>query len=342
MEFFSHPHRRYNPFTGEWVLVSPHRTNRPWQGQVETVARQPSVPYDPGCYLCPGNTRAKGGRNPRYEGVFVFDNDFAALNPETPLVEFDERGLLRASTERGICRVMCFSPRHDLTLPELSVSDIHQVVDVWAQQTAALGSLDFVSHVQIFENKGALMGASSPHPHCQVWGSKTVPTEAAKELRALSAHLEERGVCLVCDYVALELAASQRIVLQNEHFVIVVPFWAVWPFETLVLPRRHLGGLPELSAMERLALAEALKRLIVCYDNLFETAFPYSMGFHQAPTDGAHHPEMHLHAHYYPPLLHSATVRKFMVGYEMLGNPQRDLTPEAAAARLRQVAEDRA
>jgi UDPglucose--hexose-1-phosphate uridylyltransferase len=339
VNLFSNPHRRYNPLTNEWILVSPHRTQRPWQGQVEKRPPESRPPYDPGCYLCPGNERAGGNRNPQYKSTFVFQNDFGALLPDTPTAELDQYGLLRATSERGLCRVICFSPRHDWTLPVMPLPDIRRVVDVWAEQTTELGAMDFINHVQIFENNGAMMGASSPHPHCQVWANESVPTEPAKELRSLAAYLDGHGTCLLCDYVALELAAGERIVLQNDHFVALVPFWAVWPFETMVLARRHVGSLPDLTDPERDALADVIKRLTARYDNLFEVSFPYSMGFHQSPTDGASHPETHLHAHHYPPLLRSATVRKFMVGYEMLANPQRDLTAETAAARLREMSE---
>lgn len=339
MELFSHPHRRYNPLTNEWILVSPHRTDRPWLGQVEKLPPETRPTYDPQCYLCPGNERAGGKRNPRYDGTFVFDNDFAALLPDTPAADLDRHGLIRATSERGICRVICFSPRHDWTLPDMPLPDIRRVVDVWAEQTTELGAKDWIRYVQVFENKGAMMGASNPHPHCQVWANEHVPTEPAKEMRALSAYLDEHGTCLLCDYVALELAAGERIVLQNEHWVALAPFWAVWPFETMVLARRHVGDLAGLTGAERDSLADVIRRLTTRYDHLFEVTFPYSMGWHQSPTDGKDYAEAHLHAHYYPPLLRSATVRKFMVGYEMLGNPQRDLTAETAAARLRDMSE---
>ncbi len=338
-ELFTHPHRRYNPLTNEWILVSPHRTQRPWLGQVEKIPPENRPQYDPTCYLCPGNERAGGKRNPVYDGTFVFDNDFGALLPNIETGTFDERGLLRAQSERGICRVICFSPRHDRTLPNMPLSDIRRVVDVWAAQTREIGSEDFINYVQIFENNGAAMGASSPHPHCQIWTNEHVPTESAKELRAQLEYAETKDACLLCDYLAVESAAGERIVLQNDHFVVLVPFWAVWPFETIVLSRRHVGSLPDLDDAERDGLADIVKRLTTRYDNLFQVSFPYSMGWHQSPTDGAPHPETHLHAHYYPPLLRSATVRKFMVGYEMLANPQRDITAETAAARLREMSE---
>ena len=339
MDLFASSHRRFNPLTNEWILVSPQRIQRPWLGQVEKSLSDSLPPYDPSCYLCPGNARAAGNRNPQYGGTIIFDNDFASLDPNTPSAKIGMRGLLRATSERGICRVICFSPRHDWTLPDMSLADIRQVVNGWVDQTQQLGALDFVKFVQVFENKGAAMGASNPHPHCQVWASEHVPTEAAKEVRSQADYLRVHSACLLCDYLALELSVSERIVLQNEHFVALVPFWAIWPFETMVLSRRHIGSLCDLTEAERDALADMIKRLTTRYDNLFEISFPYSMGFHQLPTANAEHPEAHLHAHYYPPLLRSATVRKFMVGYEMLGNPQRDITAETATARLREMSE---
>jgi UDPglucose--hexose-1-phosphate uridylyltransferase len=336
---FSVPHRRLNLLNGEWLLVSPHRTQRPWQGQVEETPSEQRPAYDPTCYLCPGNTRAGGVRNPDYTGTFVFDNDFAALLPDAAPHALDRDGLLIAESERGICRVVCFSPRHDLTLAGMEVAMIRQVVDTWAAQYAELGALPWVRHVQIFENRGALMGASNPHPHGQIWANERLPNEPARELREQRAYMTAGRGCLLCNYLALELHEGQRIVCQNECFVALVPFWAVWPFETLVLPRTHHGALPDLDQDERDGLAEILRRLTRRYDRIFNVAFPYSMGFHQRPTDGQAYPEWHLHAHFYPPLLRSATVRKFMVGYELLGQPQRDITPESAAERLRSLPE---
>ena len=335
------PHRRFNPLTREWVLVSPHRTQRPWQGQVERTAVAKAASYDPNCYLCPGNERAGGARNPKYSTTFVFTNDFAALKPDVASGRLDERerGLLVSESEAGTCRVVCFSPRHDLTLARMSVAEIAIVVDLWADQFAELGSQSFINYVQIFENRGEIMGCSNPHPHCQIWASQTIPNEPRKEQASQLAYSTEHGSCLLCDYLRLELEIGTRIVCSNDHFVALVPFWAIWPFEMLLLPKEHARDLVSLSKASRSALADILKRLTTRYDNLFEIPFPYSMGFHQAPTDGEPHPEWHLHAHYYPPLLRSATVRKFMVGYEMLATPQRDITPESAADRLRQVSD---
>jgi UDPglucose--hexose-1-phosphate uridylyltransferase len=333
------PHRRFNPLTREWVLVSPHRTARPWLGQVEKSARPAEPSYDPNCYMCPGNTRATGASNPDYTGTFVFDNDYPALLPGTPEGEVNEggAGLLVARSERGICRVVCFSPRHDLTVAGMEPADLRQVVDVWADQYRQLGNLPFINHVQIFENRGVMMGASNPHPHCQIWANATLPNEPAKEQSALGDYRAANDSCLLCDYIALEEKQGERMVIGDSHFSVLVPFWAIWPFETLLVCKRHVSGLDELSAEERDSLASILKQLSIRYDHLFEISFPYSMGFHQRPTDGEPHPEWHLHAHFYPPLLRSATVRKFMVGYEMLGTPQRDVTAETAAERLRET-----
>ncbi|MEX5718426.1 UDP-glucose--hexose-1-phosphate uridylyltransferase [Geodermatophilus maliterrae] len=336
---FAASHRRLNRLTGEWVLVSPHRTARPWQGQVEEVAADQRPAYDPACYLCPGNGRAGGARTPEYDSTYVFDNDFAALTPDVAPEEDDRKGLLIAQSERGICRVVCFSPRHDLTLGQMPAEAIRTVVDTWVDQYLELGSLDWVRHVQIFENRGAMMGASNPHPHGQIWANERLPNEPAKELAQQRARADSGG-CLLCDYLDVELDDGERIVTGNEHFTALVPFWAVWPFETLVLPRAHAGALPDLGPDQRNGLADILRRLTRRYDRLFGVTFPYSMGLHQRPTDGDPHRGWHLHAHFYPPLLRSATVRKFMVGYELLGQPQRDITPETAAQRLRELPED--
>ncbi|MCA8832575.1 UDP-glucose--hexose-1-phosphate uridylyltransferase [Hymenobacter pini] len=332
-----HPHRRYNPLTGEWLLVSPHRSKRPWQGQQEATDEAPRPAHDPTCYLCPGNVRANGEVNPAYTGTFVFDNDFAALLADTPVGEVNIGGLLRAEAESGVGRVICFSPRHDLTLPEMSPAAIRGVVDVWTAQFQELGARPDINYVQIFENKGQVMGCSNPHPHGQIWAQRTVPGEPAKETQQQEAYFQQHGRSLLADYLALELEQQQRVVLANAHWVTVVPYWAIWPFETLVLPRRHVQDLTQLTDEEKDALADMVRQLTIRYDNLFQTSFPYSAGLHQRPTDGQAHEAWHLHMHFYPPLLRSATVRKFMVGYELLGNTQRDITPEAAAQRLREL-----
>ena len=330
-------HLRWNPLSREWVVVSPHRTQRPWQGKTERVTPANQLSYDPTCYLCPGNERAGGARNPAYRTTFVFDNDYAALLPNVPQIEVDEGGLLVARSERGLCRVACFSPRHDLTIPRMSLEEIRCVVAMWTSQFQELERTGWVRHVQIFENRGALMGASNPHPHCQIWGVASLPNLPKKELASQQEYLGAKKSCLLCDYLALELKHRERIICQNEGFVVLVPYWAVWPFETLVLSRRHFAAMDELTAKESELLAELLRAITIRYDNLFETAFPYTMGFHQRPTDGQAHPEWHFHAHYLPPLLRSATIQKFMVGFEMLATPQRDLTPESAAMRLREL-----
>ena len=338
-ELKEHPHRRFNPLTEEWVLVSPHRAQRPWQGQVEATPLETSLEYDPLCYLCPGNLRAGGQKNPKYKDTFVFENDFAALKPDIPAGKVGVQDLLKAESERGRCRVVCFSPRHDLTLARMTVRAIHKVVDAWCNEVSALGSLPDVHAVQIFENRGQIMGCSNPHPHGQIWANESVPDELAREVTTQRKYFDKHGTSLLGNYLRLELEKKERLVCSNDHFVAVVPFWAIWPFETLLISRRGVALLPELTAEEREGLADILRRVTIRYDNLFHAAFPYTMGFHQAPTDGAAHPGFQLHAHFYPPLLRSATVRKFMVGYEMLSMPQRDITPERAAAQLRELPE---
>ena len=338
------PHRRHNPLTGEWVLVSPHRAKRPWLGQVERVAPAERPAHDPTCYLCPGNARVGGERNPDYPSTFVFDNDFAALLPEGPDgddASVDVDGLLVARAESGRARVICFSPRHDLTLPDMEVPQIRAVVDVWAEQYLELGADPAIGHVQIFENKGEAMGASNPHPHGQIWAQRSVPLHAMRELERQREHHARHGRTLLGDYLALEEARGERIVVANDAFVALVPFWAVWPFETMIVSRRPVPHVAALDDRERDLLADVVQRLTRRYDRLFDVSFPYSAGLHQAPTDGAAYPEWHLHLHFYPPLLRSATVRKFLVGYEMLGEPQRDLTAETAAARLRALDDGR-
>ena len=331
------PHRRFNPLTREWVLVSPQRTARPWQGQVETAGVAHAPEYDPECYLCPGNARAGGARNPDYDSTFVFDNDFAALKPDSPIERTEKDGLLIAESEPGICRVVCFSPRHDLTLANMDEAAIRKVVDTWVMQFQDLGGRPNVNYVQIFENRGAMMGASNPHPHGQIWASCSLPNEIVKEQSSLAAWRAERGGCMLCEYERLERTERERVVEENSGFLAVVPYWALWPFETMLVSRRHISGIDRLSEEERGDLADILKQITGRYNRLFQVSFPYTMGFHQRPTDGRVHEEWHLHLHFYPPLLRSATVRKFMVGYEMLATPQRDITAESAAERLRSV-----
>jgi UDPglucose--hexose-1-phosphate uridylyltransferase len=331
------PHRRYNALTGEWVLVSPHRTQRPWQGQQETIPPEQRPAYDPHCYLCPRNFRAGGQVNPDYQGTYWFTNDFAALLPQSgpPTCVTETDPLFLHQEVSGTCRVLCFSPRHDLTLADLSPAEIHSVIDAWAQQSAELGTT--YRWVQVFENKGAPMGCSNPHPHGQIWAVSELPNEPAKEDRQQARYLHQRQTPLLLDYALREKDLAERVVLANDHWLAVVPFWAVWPFETILLPTRHVLRLPALRVEERQALADIVKNLLQRYDALFGISFPYSMGWHGAPYGPGDDSHWQLHAHFYPPLLRSASVRKFMVGYEMLAEAQRDLTPEQAAARLRSV-----
>ena len=334
------PHRRYNPLKREWVLVSPNRTQRPWQGQVEKPTVPDALSYDPNCYLCPGNTRAGGARTDKYTSTYVFENDYAALRLDAPQFAVDEgdKGLLVAEGESGVCRVICFSPRHDLTLAKMSVDEIRAVVDVWGEQYKELGSRDDIAYVQVFENRGAMMGASNPHPHGQIWASRSIPNEVVAELAGQRDYLARHGCCLLCAYREMEMKQAERIIASNASFIALVPFWAVWPFEVMLLPTRHVASLEEMTPQEREDFAAILKGVTSTYDKVFDAPFPYSMGLHPRPFDGEEHPEWHFHAHFYPPLLRSATVRKFMVGFELLGGPQRDITPESAAETLRQAA----
>lgn len=332
-----HPHRRYNPLTDQWVLVSPHRAKRPWQGQQEKVNEEQKPTHDPNCYLCPRNKRITGEPNPDYLKPYVFRNDFSALLQDTPAPEENVDPLFRTALARGESRVICFSPDHSKTLPLLTVDEISEVIKVWQQQLQELGQT--YPWVQIFENKGAAMGCSNPHPHGQIWANSFLPNEVAREDINQRKYYQQQGSVLLVDYAKRELEQKERIVVETEHWLALVPYWAVWPFETLLLPKTHVKRLTELSAEQAQDLAVILKKLTTKYDNLFETSFPYSMGFHAAPFNGEDNEHWQLHAHFYPPLLRSATVRKFMVGYEMLGESQRDLTAEQAAARLRELSE---
>lgn len=332
-----HAHRRYNPLTGEWIQVSPHRSKRPWQGQVEKTGAEVLKTYDSTCYLCPGNTRANGEVNPVYRSTYAFTNDFAALVEDVPTGEVAEDDLLIARSERGICNVICFSPRHDLTIAEMPVEEIRKVVDLWISEYEMLRKKDFIQYIQIFENKGAVMGCSNPHPHGQIWAQESIPVEPLKKQHHQLQYFKRNGKTLLTAYWALELKRNERIIFENNHFVVLVPFWAVWPFETMIIPKRAMARITEMTPDERNAFADAYQRMACRYDNLFEVSFPYSAGIHQAPSDQEEHPEWHWHMVFYPPLLRSATVKKFMVGYEMLANPQRDITAEFSAERLRSL-----
>lgn len=339
-DIYEDPHRRFNPLINEWVLVSPHRAKRPWQGQKETVAEDGRPEYDPECYLCPENVRANGEVNPQFTSSFVFENDFAALKQEE--IEFEdsnEATFFKAKPERGISRVVCFSPKHNITLPEMDLPTIEDIIRTWQREYTDLGAIDYINYVQIFENKGSVMGCSNPHPHGQIWAQSSLPTQIEKTQNSLKAYYEKKGSNLLLDYLEKELEAKERIVIENDHFVALVPFWAIWPFETLIVCKRHVTKITDFSEEEVAAYALILKQLTAKYDNLFETSFPYSSGIHQAPTDGYDHPEWLFHMHFYPPLLRSASVKKFMVGYEMMGESQRDITAEKSAQMLRDLSD---
>lgn len=334
-----HTHKRLNILTGEWVLVSPHRMKRPWQGKVEASVKNDRPSYDEKCYLCPGNMRADGTKNPQYREPYSFTNDFSALLSDTPDGEYNLNDLLQAKSQKGICRVICFSPRHDLTLPLMEVAAIEKVVKLWQQEFTMLSKNEWIKYIQIFENKGDIMGCSNPHPHGQIWSLNDIPAELQKETTQQKLYFEKHNKSLLSDYVELELEQRERIVCENEHFVALVPFWAVWPYETIVISKRQVQNVAQFTDIEIKSFAGILKILTTKYDNLFSISFPYSAGMHQSPVNEGNHPEWHWHMHFYPPLLRSATVKKFMVGYEMLASPQRDITPEWAADKLKQLSE---
>jgi UDPglucose--hexose-1-phosphate uridylyltransferase len=332
------PHRRYNPLSGDWILVSPQRMARPWDGQVEPPDQEQPPAYLESCYLCPGNRRAAGMSNPDYQQTYVFNNDFPALlgENETPAGEDDDE-LFLALPETGSCRVVCYSPRHDLTIARMSPGQVVPIIDTWIDEYRTLGSHHFVNYVQIFENRGSIMGCSNPHPHGQIWASGMIPSIGAVELEHQRRYMEKHGSCLLCSYLARELSNGGRVLFTNDSFVTLIPYWAVWPFETMIIPRRHQASIQLMSEKEKNDLASIMVELGICYDNLFSISFPYSMGIHQRPTDGADYPFCHCHFHYLPPLLRSPSVKKHMVGYELLAAAQRDLTAEAAADRLRRL-----
>jgi len=334
-DFASNPHTRINILTGEKVLVSPHRNKRPWQGQTEEVSAAQRPTYDEQCYLCPGNVRADGATNPDYEASFVFVNDFSALLSDTELTKVDDDNLLIAATEKGICKVISFTPRHDLTLPEMSTEAIKAVVDLWQNEFMELAEKEWIRYIQIFENKGSIMGCSNPHPHGQIWAQSSIPVEIAKETLQQEKYYQNTGETLLSAYARKEITREERVVIENDHFLVVVPFWASWPYEMLVISKRPVQHITQFTEDEKTALAITLKELTIRYDNIFKTSFPYSAGMHQAPVNTTPSPAWHWHMHFYPPLLRSASVKKFMVGYEMLANPQRDITPEYAAEVLR-------
>lgn len=336
-DFTSDPHRRLNILTGEYILVSPHRSKRPWQGKVEDQPTDDRPEYDPQCYLCPGNKRADGETNPDYKDSFVFVNDFSALLQDTPDGILNEDELLVAESAKGICKVISFSPNHKLTLPEMEVADIAKVVDVWQNQFNELSQTPWIKYIQIFENKGEIMGCSNPHPHGQIWASNNIPQEVQKEHVRFKEYYDTHQRTILSAYLEVELKKDERIVYQNDHFVVLVPFWATWPYETMIVSKAQLRSIAYFSAEQKMALADALQNLTVRYDNLFNVSFPYSAGMHQEPVNSGDQPYWHWHMHFYPPLLRSATVKKFMVGYEMLANAQRDITPEFAANRLKEL-----
>jgi len=329
-------HKRFNILTGEWVLVSPHRAKRPWQGQNEAISNAQRPTHDPNCYLCAGNTRINGEENPNYKDVFVFTNDFAALQTTSPKFSVNN-GLFKAESKQGICKVICFSPDHSKSLADMAVEDINKVVKTWQREYQELGANSLINYVQIFENKGAVMGCSNPHPHGQIWSQSTLPNEVDKKNQQQQAYFNTNKSSLLGDYLKQELKVNERIIYQNDDCVVLTPFWAIWPFEVMIAPKKQYTNITEISEKESLAFAKAISKITIAYDKLFDCSFPYSSGIHQSPTNGESNAHWHWHMSFYPPLLRSATVKKFMVGYEMFGSPQRDITAEQAAERLRNL-----
>ncbi|KAB1157369.1 UDP-glucose--hexose-1-phosphate uridylyltransferase [Tenacibaculum aiptasiae] len=332
----NYSHKRYNILTGEWVLVSPHRAKRPWQGQEEDTTQNKRPTYDPSCYLCPGNTRANGEQNPNYKDTYVFTNDFAALQNETPNFSIDE-GLLKAESEKGICKVICFSSDHSKTLADMDKNAIEKVVSLWQKEYSELSKLDFINYVQIFENKGAVMGCSNPHPHGQIWAQSSIPNEVNKKDNQQKQYFNINKSSLLENYLKQELEKNERILFENENFVVIIPFWAIWPYETMIIPKKQQANISLLTSKERIDFAEAISKITSAYDKLFNCSFPYSSGIHQAPCNNQNNEYWHWHMSFYPPLLRSASVKKFMVGYEMFGMPQRDITAESAADSLKKL-----
>ncbi len=329
-------HKRYNILTGEWVLVSPHRAKRPWQGQNEAVSNEVRPSHDENCYLCAGNKRINGEINPDYKDVFVFTNDFAALQTDSKSFTIED-GLFKAQSEQGICKVICFSPDHSKSLADMDAKDIEKVIFAWQKEYKTLSENELINYVQIFENKGAVMGCSNPHPHGQIWSQTTLPNEVDKKNTQQLEYYNKNKSSLLGDYLKQELEKNERIIFENDAFVVLIPFWAIWPFEAMIVPKAHKKNILELKGNESYLFAEAISVLTKAYDKLFNTSFPYSSGIHQAPTNGDANNHWHWHMSFYPPLLRSATVKKFMVGYEMFGSPQRDITAEIAAKMIRDL-----
>ncbi|WP_272151665.1 UDP-glucose--hexose-1-phosphate uridylyltransferase [Tenacibaculum aiptasiae] len=332
----NYSHKRFNILTGEWVLVSPHRAKRPWQGQEEDTTQNKRPTYDSSCYLCPGNTRANGEQNPDYKDTYVFTNDFAALQNETPNFSIDD-GLLKVESEKGICKVICFSSDHSKTLADMDKNAIEKVVSLWQKEYSELSKLDFINYVQIFENKGAVMGCSNPHPHGQIWAQSSIPNEVNKKDNQQKKYFNINKSSLLENYLKQELEKNERILFENENFVVIIPFWAIWPYETMIIPKRQQANISQLTPKERIDFSEAISKITNAYDKLFNCSFPYSSGIHQAPCNNQNNEYWHWHMSFYPPLLRSASVKKFMVGYEMFGMPQRDITAESAADSLKKL-----